>query len=63
MAYLQNTTLVATACALHHSPNRRTLDRRLQDISAPAEAQIQALGLVLALEAVTDATAAASGPG
>ena len=59
--YLQNTPLVAAACGLLHGiPSRRTLDRRLQDIAAQAEAQIRALGLVLALEAVTDATVATS---
>lgn len=58
--YLRNTPLVAAACGLDCIPSRRTLDRRLQDIAAQAEAQIRALGLVLALEAVTDATVAAS---
>lgn len=58
--YLQNTPLVALACGLPCIPNRRTLDRRLQDMAPQAEAQIRALGLVLTLEAVTDATVAAS---
>ncbi len=41
-------------------PNRRTLDRRLAESAPQAEAQIQALGWVLSLEAVSDATIAAS---
>jgi len=51
---------VAAACGLGSIPDRRTLDRRLAEIAAQAEAQIQALGLALSLEAVTDATVAAS---
>lgn len=58
--YLASMPLVATACGLVQIPNRRTLDRRLDEIAAHAEAQIQALGLTLSLEAVTDATVAAS---
>lgn len=58
--YLSSTPLVALACGLESIPDRRTLDRRLTDIAPQAEAQIQALGLVLALEAVTDARVAAS---
>lgn len=58
--YLSSMPLVASACGLVRLPDRRTLDRRLVEIAAPAEVQIQALGLVLSLEAVTDATVAAS---
>lgn len=58
--YLQNRPLVAAACGLHCIPSRRTLDRRLPDIAAQAQAQIGALGLVLTLEAVSDTTVAAS---
>ena len=52
--------LVAAACGLARIPDRRTLDRRLAEIVLQAEAQIQALGLVLSLEAVTDAITVAS---
>jgi len=48
------------ACGLDTVPDRRTLDRRLVDIGPQAEVQIQALGLVLALEEVTEAGVAAS---
>jgi Transposase DDE domain len=58
--YLSSMPLVATACGLVRIPDRRTLDRRLAEIAPQAEAQIQALGLTLSLEAVTDATTAAS---
>jgi len=58
--FLSSMPLVASACGLVRIPDRRTLDRRLGEIAAQAEAQIQALGLTLSLEAVTDATAAAS---
>lgn len=58
--YLSSMPLVAMACGLARIPNRRTLDRRLEDIAPQAEAQIQGLGLTLSLEAVTDATVAAS---
>ena len=58
--YLANMPLVAAACGLARIPDRRTLDRRLSEIVPQAEAQIQALGMVLSLEAVTDATVAAS---
>ena len=58
--YLSSMPLVATACGLVRIPDRRTLDRRLAEIAAQAEAQIQALGLTLSLEAVSDATVAAS---
>jgi hypothetical protein len=58
--YLSGMPLVAAACGLTHVPDRRTLDRRLAEIAPQAEHQIQALGLVLSLEAVTDATVAAS---
>lgn len=58
--YLSSMPLVASACDLVHIPDRRTLDRRLAEIAPQAEAQIRALGLTLSLEAVTDATVAAS---
>jgi DDE family transposase len=58
--YLAQMPLVASACGLVRIPDRRTLDRRLAEIVPQAEAQIQALGLALSLEAVTDATVAAS---
>lgn len=58
--YLSESPLVAFACGLFRIPNRRTLDRRLVEIAPEAEAQIQALGLVLSLEAVSDASVAAS---
>jgi hypothetical protein len=58
--YLSSIPLVASACGLVRLPDRRTLDRRLVEIRPQAEVQIQALGLALSLEAVTDATVAAS---
>jgi hypothetical protein len=58
--YLSSMPLVASACGLVRIPDRRTLDRRLAEIAPQAEAQIQALGLTLSLEAVTDATIGAS---
>lgn len=58
--YLAGTPPVAAACGLTRIPDRRTLDRRLAEIAPQAQAQLQALGLVLSLEAATDATMAAS---
>lgn len=58
--YLSSVPLVASACGLARIPDRRTLDRRLAEIAPQAEVQIQGLGLSLSLEAVTDATVAAS---
>ena len=58
--YLSSIPLVASACGLTRLPDRRTLDRRLLEIEPQAEGQLQALGLALSLEAVTDATVAAS---
>jgi hypothetical protein len=58
--YLSSMPLVASTCGLVRIPARRTLDRRLAEIAPQAEVQIQALGLTLSLEAVTDATVAAS---
>ena len=58
--YLSSMPLVASACGLARILDRRTLDRRLAEIAPQAEVQIQALGLTLSLEAVTDATIAAS---
>ncbi len=58
--YLSSMPLVASACGLVRIPDRRTLDRRLEEIAPQAKTQIQTLGLTLSLEAVTDATIAAS---
>ena len=58
--YLTGTPEVAAACGLARIPNRRTLDRRLGEIGPQAERQIAALGLVMALEGVTDGSVAAS---
>ena len=58
--YLSSMPLVAVGCGLGRIPDRRTLDRRLAEIVPQAEVQIQALGLVLSIEAVSDATVAAS---
>jgi hypothetical protein len=58
--YLTGMPLVLAACRLAQIPDRRMLDRRLAEIVPQAEAQIQALGLVLSLEVVSDATVAAS---
>jgi hypothetical protein len=58
--YLSSMPVVAMACGLVRIPDRRTLDRRLGEIATQAEAQIQVLGLTLSLEAMTDATIAAS---
>ncbi len=58
--YLSSVPLVASACDLARIPDRRTLDRRLGEIAPQAEVQIQALGLTLSLETVTDATVGAS---
>ena len=58
--YLAGMPLVASACGLARIPDRRTLDRRLTEMVPQAERQIQALGLVLSLEAVSDATVASS---
>jgi hypothetical protein len=58
--FLSSMPLVASACGLVRIPDRRTLDRRLTEIAPQAEVQIRALGLTLSLEAVTDATVAAS---
>jgi hypothetical protein len=58
--YLSSMPVVASACGLARIPDRRTLDRRLAEIAPQAEVQIQALGLALSIEAVTDASIAAS---
>ena len=58
--YLRAMPLVRQGCGLVGLPDRRTLDRRLADIGLEADQQIQALGLALSLEAVTDASVAAS---
>jgi hypothetical protein len=57
---LASLPLVAAACGWARLPDRRTLDRRWTEIGPQAEAQIQALGLILSIAAVTDATPAAS---
>jgi hypothetical protein len=58
--FLREMPLVAQACGLGRIPDRRTLDRRLVEIGPQAEEQIAALGLVLSIESVTDATVACS---
>jgi len=58
--YLTGSPQVAAACGLARIPHRRTLDRRLGEIGPQAERQIAALGLVMALEGVTDGSIAAS---
>src|SRR5450755_1113537 len=58
--YLTEKPEVAAACGLARIPDRRTLDRRLGEIGPQAERQIAALGLVMALEGVTDGSVAAS---
>jgi hypothetical protein len=58
--YLAANPTVAAACGLPQVPNRRTLDRRLEEVAPQAEAQIRALGLTLVLEEVTDPNTAAS---
>lgn len=58
--FLKGNPTVAAACGLVRVPDRRTLDRRLNEIAAHAEEQIRALGLVLSVEAVTSSVAAAS---
>jgi hypothetical protein len=58
--YLRDQAQVRQACELDLLPDRRTSERRLKDFAAIAEVQIQALGLVLCLEQVTDATHAAT---
>ena len=58
--YLSGTPVVAKACGLASIPDRRTLDRRLVEIAPQAEAQIQALGLVASVEAVSEMSVAAS---
>lgn len=58
--FLSGMPLVAQACGLARIPDRRTLDRRLEEIGPEAEEQIKVLGLALSIESVTDATIAAS---
>ena len=58
--YLAANPTVAAACGLPQLPDRRTLDRRLEEIAPQAEAQIRVLGLTLILEGVTDPNTAAS---
>jgi Transposase DDE domain len=58
--YLTANPTVAAACGLPRVPDRRTLDRRVEEIAPRAEAQIRALGLALILEGVTDPSTAAS---
>jgi hypothetical protein len=52
--FLQANPTIASACGLAQLPDRRTLDRRLAEIAPQAEDQIQAVGLTLILEGVTD---------
>lgn len=59
-ALLGGNALVTSACGLARIPDRHMLYRRLAEIVPQAERQIQALGLVLSLEAISDATVAAS---
>src|SRR5260221_2726254 len=58
--FLKGMPLVAQACGQSRIPDRRTLDRRLEEIGPQAEEQIKVLGLALSIELVTDATLAAS---
>jgi hypothetical protein len=58
--YLSANGSIASACGLHKIPDRRTLDRRLDDIAPQAEVQIRTLGLILSVEGVTDGVTAAS---
>ena len=58
--YLSANELIAIACGLSQIPDRRTLDRRLVEITPQAEVQIRNLGLVLSLEGVTDSITTAS---
>lgn len=58
--YLKGQPEVARACGLTRIPDRRTLDRRLDEIAPQAELQIQNLGLILVGEAVTEGQTAAS---
>lgn len=60
--FLKANPTIAAACGLPQLPDRRTLDRRLDEIAPNAEDQIRALGLTLILEGVTEyATAASDG--
>jgi hypothetical protein len=58
--YLSANPAVATACGLSRVPDRRTLDRRLNEVAPQAEAQIRALGLALSVELVTNCATSAS---
>jgi hypothetical protein len=58
--FLKANPTVTAACGLPRIPDRRTLDRRLEDIAPQGEEQIRALGLVLSVEAVTSSVTAAS---
>jgi len=58
--YLSANGSIARACGLHKIPDRRTLDRRLDEIAPQAEVQIRTLGLILSIEGVTDGRTAAS---
>jgi len=58
--YLAANPTVAVTCGLRRLPDRRTLDRRLEEIAPQAEAQIRVLGLTMILEGVTEPSTAAS---
>lgn len=58
--FLKANPTVAAACGLSRIPDRRTLDRRLEEVTPQGEEQIRALGLVLSVEAVTSSVTAAS---
>lgn len=58
--YLQANPLIQEACGLPKLPDRRTLDRRLNEIASQAEEQIRTLGLMLIVEMVSDGQVAAS---
>jgi len=58
--FLRANPTIAVACGLQDIPHRRTLDRRLAAIAPQAEEQIRALGLILAVEQVTNSATAAS---
>ena len=52
--YLSENASVASACGLNQIPNRRTLDRRLEEIAPQTEVQICTLCLILSVEGVTE---------
>lgn len=56
---LQSIEGLRQACGLSQVPDRRTLDRRLNKMAAQAQKQLEAIGLCLVLEGVTDGSTAA----